>query len=236
VRNAPEGEEKMTNGKESLADQAYRLLKKDIITCEFPPGEQIAQATLTERYEIGLTPIREALQRLALEGFVQSIPRLGYIVTPITFSDVHEIYELRMIAETAAVRLAALRSPKEELKKLIDRSDFSYVYQDIESYKVFLGQNRDFHIAIARLSGNQRLVDLISNLLDELTRLFHLGLGIRDSAAEMHDAHSALAQAILERNPDRAEQIVRNEIEMSQNRVLEALTKKNAPRNSGLYI
>ncbi len=77
------------------------------------------------------------------------------------------------------------------------------------------------------------LVDLISNLLDELTRLFHLGLGIRDSAAEMHDAHTALAQAIRERDSDRAEQIVRNEIEMSKNRVLEALTGRNNPLHIG---
>ena len=226
----------MLNNKESLSDQAYRLLKNDIITCEFPPGEQIAQAALNERYQIGITPIREALQRLSLEGFVQSIPRLGYIVTPITFSDVHEMYELRTIVEVAAARLAALRAPQDALEKLIARADFSYVYQDIESYKDFLGQNRDFHIGIARLSGNQRLVDLISNLLDELTRLFHLGLSIRDSAAEMHDAHTALAQAIRERNPDRAEQIVHNEIEMSKNRVLEALTGRNNPPSHGLHI
>jgi DNA-binding GntR family transcriptional regulator len=223
----------MTINKESLADRAYRLLKNDIITCDFPPGEQIVQTALTERYEIGVTPIREALQRLALEGFVQSIPRLGYIVTPITFSDVHEMYELRTIVEVAAARLAALRAPQDALEKLIAGSDFSYVYQDIESYKVFLGHNRDFHIGIARLSGNQRLVDLISNLLDELTRLFRLGLSIRDSAVEMHDAHTALAQAIRERDPDRAEQIVRNEIEMSKNRVLEALTGRNNPLHIG---
>jgi DNA-binding GntR family transcriptional regulator len=226
----------MPNNKESLADQAYRRLKSDIITCELPPGEQIAQTALTEHYEIGITPIREALQRLSLEGFVQSIPRLGYIVTPITFSDVHEMYELRTIVEMAAARLAALRAPQDALDTLIANSDFSYVYQDIESYKDFLGQNRDFHIAIAKLSGNQRLVDLISNLLDELTRLFHMGLGIRDSAAEMHDAHTALAQAIRERDPDRAEQIVHNEIEMSQNRVLEALTGRNNPSTRGLHI
>ncbi len=167
---------------------------------------------------------------------MQSIPRLGYIVTPITFSDVHEMYELRTIVEVAAARLAALRAPQDALEKLIASSDFSYVYQDIESYKDFLGQNRDFHIGIARLSGNQRLVDLISNLLDELTRLFHLGLGIRDSAAEMHDAHTALAQAIRERDPDRAEQIVRNEIEMSKNRVLEALTGRNNPPSHRIVL
>ncbi len=226
----------MNHSKESLSEQAYRLLKNDIITCELPPGEQIAQAVLTERYQIGITPVREALQRLAQEGFVQSLPRLGTVVTPITFSDVHEMYELRMIVEVAAVRLAALRAPQQALNQLIARSDFSYIYQNVESYKVFLGQNRDFHMAIARLSGNQRLVDLVSNLLDELTRLFHLGLGIRDSAAEMHHAHTALAQAIQQRDPDQAEQIMREEIEMSQNRVLEALTQKSTLPSPGLYL
>ena len=218
----------------SLTDQAYKKIKSDIITCKLMPGEQIAQAGLTKEYQIGTTPIREALQRLAMEGFVQSIPRLGYIVTPVTFSDIHEIFELRMVAESAAVRLAALRAPHDALEKLVEEADFTYTYQDLESYRNFLGRNAGFHLRIASLSGNQRLADLLSSLLDELMRVFHLGLGIRDSAAEMRDAHMALAQAISERDPDRAEQIVRSEIEVASNRILEALTKRSAfPHGSG---
>lgn len=73
-------------------------------------------------------------------------------------------------------------------------------------------------------SGNKRLADLIARLLDELLRVFHLGLDLRDSAEEMRDEHVALATALLERDPIRAEQLVQSQIARSQRRVLEALT------------
>ena len=95
--------------KKSLSEQAYDRIKADIITCSLKPGMQIAQPALVEKYNIGMTPIREAMQRLAQEGFVTPIPRFGYTITPITFTDVREIYELRSILESAAARLAALR-------------------------------------------------------------------------------------------------------------------------------
>jgi DNA-binding FadR family transcriptional regulator len=70
------------------------------------------------------------------------------------------------------------------------------------------------------------LVDLVSRFLDELTRVFHLGLDLRDSAEEMRDEHLALAQALCSRDPDQAEQIVQSQIARSQNRVLEALIRR----------
>lgn len=208
----------------SLADKAYEVIKADIITCVLRPGQQIAQPRLAERYGMGLTPVREALQRLAQEGFVQAVPRFGYIVSPIAISDVYEIYELRSIAESAAARLAAVRGSQEDLRRIAEQADFTYRYRDRQSYTLFLTLNSEFHLAIAVASGNKRLADLIARLLDELLRVFHLGLDLRDSAEEMRDEHVALATALLERDPIRAEQLVQSQIARSQRRVLEALT------------
>jgi DNA-binding GntR family transcriptional regulator len=209
----------------SLADKAYKVLKDDVITCSLEPGQQIVQAQLSDTYDFGATPIREALQRLEQEGFVEAIPRFGYIVSPITFRDVREIYELRSIIEASAARLAATRGSQDQLKKLLDGSEFLYEYGDKESYSRFLSRNIDFHLSVAVAAGNQRMVDLLSRLLEEMTRIFHLGLNLKDSGEEMRDEHIALAQALVDRDPDRAEQIVKSQIETSQARVLEALTQ-----------
>jgi DNA-binding GntR family transcriptional regulator len=91
---------------------------------------------------------------------------------------------------------------------------------------VFLARNPHFHRSIAEAAGNQRLVDLVSRLLDELTRAFHLGLDLKDSAEEMRDEHLALAQALCDRDPDRAERIAHSQIARSQTRVLEALIRR----------
>jgi DNA-binding GntR family transcriptional regulator len=188
------------------------------------PGQQVAQQQLAERYQLGMTPIREALQRLSQEGFVQAIPRFGYLVTPITFSDVHEIFELRAILETAAVRLAVARGTDKQLEGIAQTARFTYVFGDTESYDSFLVRNADFHRSLALVADNARLAAQISRLLDELTRVFHLGLDLRDSAEEMRDEHLALAQALCERDPDQAEKVVQSQIARSQQRVLEALT------------
>jgi DNA-binding GntR family transcriptional regulator len=209
--------------KVTLSDQAYEIIRNDIITCVLEPGEQIAQQQLAERHRFGMTPTREALQRLAQEGFVQPIPRFGYIVSPITFSDVQEIYELRSILESAAVRLAATRGTDEQLAEIARAADFTYVYKDRQSYSHFLAHNTGFHRSVADLAGNRRLADQISKLLDEMTRIFHLGLDLRDSAEEMRVEHLALAEALCARSAQRAERVVQSQIARSQQRVLEAL-------------
>jgi DNA-binding GntR family transcriptional regulator len=210
----------------SLSDRAYDIVKSDILTCALEPGEQVAQQQLAEKYQLGLTPIREALQRLAQEGFVQPIPRFGYVVSPITFSDVQEIYELRSILESAAVRLAVARGTEQQLAEVARIADFTYVYQNRESYTYFLARNTDFHRSVAALAGNRRLADQILKLLDEMTRIFHLGLDLRDSATEMREEHLNLVKALCARDPCRAEQVVRSQIARSQQRVLEALTHR----------
>jgi DNA-binding GntR family transcriptional regulator len=210
---------------ESLADKAYQALKKDIITCSLRPGQQIVQAQLSNAYGFGATPIREALQRLAQEGFVEAIPRFGYVVSPITLRDLREIFELRLIIESAAARLAATRGSHEQLERILEDCQFSYMYGERDSYTQFLSRNIDFHRSVAVAAGNNRMVHLLTGLLQEMTRVFHLGLDLRDSADEMRDEHIALAERLLDRDPGRAEDVVRGQIESSEARVLEALSQ-----------
>ncbi|MBI5303871.1 MAG: GntR family transcriptional regulator [Chloroflexi bacterium] len=206
-----------------LSDKTYQTIKYDIVTCALEPGQQIAQADLASRYRVGMTPVREALRQLAQEGFVNPIPRLGYIVSVITSDDVHEIYETRSILEAATVRLASLRGTEERLRQITAAANFTYKYKNRQSYAEFLDQNKQFHLSIAQATENRRLTELVTRTLDELTRVFHLGLDLRDSAKEMRDDHCALAQAIQKRDADLAVQLVQGEIARSQERVLEAL-------------
>jgi DNA-binding GntR family transcriptional regulator len=210
---------------DSLTDQVYKTIKSAIIACELPPGQQFSQSQFMEKYATGLTPLREALQRLAQEGYLQVTPRFGYTVSPITLSDVNEIYEVRLSLETTAARLAAQRAPQADLQALAQSVHFTYTYGNRQSYTQFLAQNADFHLAVATASGNGRLVSAISKVLEELTRVFHLGLDLRDSAEEMHQEHTQLVQALLNRSPEQAEAITRSQILRSQERVLEALSR-----------
>ncbi len=210
----------------NLADKAYDLIRRDIITCVLQPGQQIAQAQLADMYAVGTTPIREALQRLAHENLVSPVPRSGYVVSPITFVDIRELFELRAVLETSAVRMAALRASEDQLRHILEKANFKYVYNDREDYTRFLTLNADFHCSIAALGGNQRLTESLSRILDELTRVFHLGLDLKDSAEEMREEHLGLAKALVARDDDLAVKLVRAQISRSSERVVEAVMSR----------
>ena len=213
----------------SIAQKAYDLIRYEILTCALAPGQQVVQARLVEKFGLGLTPIREALQRLAHEGLVQPYPRFGYLVSPVTEEMVRHLYEVRMILETAAVGLAVERASEGQLRLVADNARFTYVYKNHEQYVRFLERNAAFHDSIARLAGNPRLVEVLAGLLAELTRIFHLGLDLRDSAEEMQAEHTALAEALLARDAARARQVMQEQISSSQQRVLEALRRGQDP-------
>jgi DNA-binding GntR family transcriptional regulator len=206
-----------------LSSRAYLYIKEDIVNCTLGPGQFIAQINLAEKYKVGLTPVREALRQLVTEGFVQPVPRLGYIVSPVTPRDVEEIYEMRLILETASVRLAANRGIEIDLRNLLESSNFTYTYKDRQSYSSFLEKNKEFHVRIASITKNSRLVQQISKTMDELTRVFHMGLDIRDSAEEIRDDHIELAESLVQRDSNLAERLIRSEILLSRERVIEAL-------------
>jgi DNA-binding GntR family transcriptional regulator len=209
--------------KQSLTLKAYELIKNEIMTCTLVPGQQIAQPQIAERYRLGLTPTREALQRLAQEGYLQTFPRFGYVVTPISVLDIHEIFDLRALLEPEAARLAAIRGTREDFARIMKASEFIYTPGDRRSISQYVARNAEFHRTIAEVAGNRRLADAMSKVLDELTRIFHLGLNLGEITRELYDEHHRIAMAISGQDPDKAQQTSRDEVFRSRDRILEAL-------------
>ncbi|MFC2023467.1 GntR family transcriptional regulator, partial [Chloroflexota bacterium] len=106
------------SGEPSQASQAYELIKAELLSCTIRPGARVVQRELAERYKLGLTPIREALQRLSQDGYLTPVPRMGYTVSTIRLRDLRELYDLREILEGAAARWAAERATTEQLAKI----------------------------------------------------------------------------------------------------------------------
>ena len=210
-------------GPRSLARRAYEALKQDILTCALPPGAQIFEGELAARYGMSKTPVREALNLLGQEGVVQVLPRRGYLVAPITLRDVQEVFQLRLLLEAAAAELAAEHITEEQLRRLKALVAVRYTYRDRASYARFLRANREFHVAVAEASGNRRLAAFVSKLLEDMERILHLGLDLRDGADEMAAEHAELVDALLRGDAALARQVVTIQLQNSRKRVLEAL-------------
>ena len=209
----------------SLAERAYQLLRADIISCVLRPGQQVVQSRLAERYQIGTTPVRDALHRLARENLVQPVPRSGYVITPITLTDIQEMFELRFLLESFAARMAATRGSENELQELVRLADITYDFEDKASYLERIELNADFHRAIATAAGNQRIRDQLSSLLDELARFFFLTYEMEDLSEAMRHEHHLLVDAICSRDPDRAGQIAEELVTRAQKRAFEAVNR-----------
>lgn len=210
-------------GRTSAARRAYESLKRDIITCRIAPGEPLFEGQLAERMGTSKTPVREALGMLVQEGFVEVQSRQGYRATDITLADVQEVFFIRLLVEPAAAELAAERATAEQLRELQELSQKTYVFGDPETYERFISENRAFHVKLAEASGNRRLAATLGKLLEEMQRLFYLGLDLRDSAEEQVAEHREMLEALLKGNHHVAHEIAKRQVESSRKRVMEAL-------------
>ena len=210
----------------SLAEQAYQRLKSDIISNRIHPGVTIVQTELAESYGIGITPIREALQRLALEGWVEAMPRVGFAVTPVTLESVRETLELRLILETASLRMAALRAAPEQLQKIQEMAQSDLFAGEAVSDEKGIEHNRRFHYEIALASGNRQLAQVLRNLLDKLDRFLFLKFANSHDPEHTRRSHMALAKALIDRDSDEAERLLKIETDSFRERLLDLLSRQ----------
>ncbi|PTB18664.1 GntR family transcriptional regulator [Trinickia symbiotica] len=206
----------------SRGDDAYERIRRDILSCRFMPGSTLTESQLMSTYQIGKNSCRIALVRLVHEGFVRSMPRQGYRVAPITLRDVEEVFALRVQLEPLAARLACGRVDVPLLRRLEAACRVPHPERELsDQIGVFLDANREFHLTIARASGNERLHRALANLLDEMTRLVALGFGVQGTKPEIKHDHNAMIEAFEAGDERRAETIARRHIETFRDMTME---------------
>lgn len=207
----------------SLTEQAYLTLRRQVITCELPPGAEVGEQDLAARLKMSKTPVREALGRLIQEGLVEAFPRRGYRVTPVTVKDVNDLFTVRSALEALAVELAVERMTEADLVQLEKLAGIAYVPGEEPTVEAFVTANNHFHRAIAVASGVPRLVTLLSQQLEESTRLFHLGANARDVNPETSTDHKRILEALRARDAASARKAVQEHAEHTRKGLLFAL-------------
>ncbi len=184
------------NVRASRSNDAYRVLKGMILRGTLAPGAEFTELGAAELVGSSRTPVREALARLRHDRLIVLLAARRYAVAPIAMGDVRNLFDVRRLIESETTRLAAGRVDGEQLRALDQLCADTYDPADPESIQRFLRANREFHQAVARASGNPRLVDLLSPLLDEMERLLYLGLQHSDRGAAIIHEHRSLISAL----------------------------------------
>ncbi|MEE0809783.1 GntR family transcriptional regulator [Blautia sp.] len=209
-----------------LRDVVFNTLRRAILKGELKPGERLMEIALADKLGVSRTPIREAIRKLELEGLVVMAPRKGAKVASITERDLNDVLEVRKGMEVLAISLACKRITGEELEKLetIEQS----FQKLIESGNLTELAEMDvkFHDTIYQATNNQRLVQLLNNLREQMYRYrmeYLKDIAVRRTLAE---EHKAICRALRERDEQQAEEYVSIHIDNQQKAIIRSLNQE----------
>src|SRR6202165_4092930 len=157
----------------SQSEEAYLRIRDRIVCLEMAPGSVVQEARLREELEIGRTPIREALQRLALENLVRSVPHRGTFVTDVNITDLSRITEVRVVLEGYAARLAAERLVPPDriaIQELLDVLESGGATDQRELMRL----DQRIHRQIYKAARNSFLENTLERYLNLSLRLWYL--------------------------------------------------------------
>ena len=211
-----------SNGNTSLGDRVYQAFKRDIITGVFQSGEPLSEKLLARRYRGSRTPVREAAVRLQQENLLRVVPNRGYFVKHITVNELIELYEYRAALEGACAELAAQRGADEAvLEELARVGEVHFKQDDRASYEAFIVADTAFHIGLAQLTRNQLLLRAVRDVRCQMERIMYAAMDLQYYGESPAHEHAGILQAIRDRDPVRARQLMQEHIFISKDKVLQ---------------
>ena len=197
--------------------RVYESLKRQIIDCELVPGLPINEADFASELGVSKTPVREALRQLERDGFVENVPGRGSTISHLTPMNIHEVLEIREIIETGAAKQVAQLNPDNEelMKKRVEHQRLLSDKPENEEYVHEWGEWEDVHLSIVEALGNSTFLSMYEGLLDRIKRIRnHFGQRFTQRRFnEIISEHLAILDAIIEGDPDRAEQAVKKHLQ-----------------------
>lgn len=182
------------------ADRVYYTLRSEIFDMHLLPGDRLTEGGVAERFAVSRTPAREALQRLQSDGLMQGYVRSGWEVVPIDNKRFEDLYEMRQMIETFAVRkLCSGAAPQAQLHLLLDALDRIWKVgraQRIVDGSKLVELDEALHHALVTAAGNDELTATMQRVTDRIRVVRRLDLVHGDGIAETYDEHAAILDAI----------------------------------------
>jgi DNA-binding GntR family transcriptional regulator len=186
---------------------AYDLLLRAIESGRLQPGSRLREVELADRFGISRTPVREAIKRLESHGLVTHEPNQGAVITKLDYARTVELYLVREVLEGAGARLAATLATQAELGVLRAMMDEHRGFQNNPAELVY--RDRLFHKQIQLTARNHFLNDILDNLRISQILMPGTTLAVQARPAALLDEHEAIVDAIVARDPDKAEAAAR---------------------------
>jgi DNA-binding GntR family transcriptional regulator len=202
----------------SRADRVYTSLRDDIFDMRLLPGDRLTEGGIAERFSVSRTPAREALQRLQGDGLMQGYVRGGWEVVPIDIKRFDDLYEMRQIIETFAVRKLCRGDAPSGLGPMLDALDAIWKVpreKRLVDGRALVALDEAFHRTLVDAANNDELASTMQRVTDRIRVVRRLDLVYGDCIGETYDEHAAILDAIRARDPARSVELIGRHIEGS---------------------
>jgi len=203
-----------------LRDIVFETLREAIIAGQLRPGERLMEVQIAEELGVSRTPVREAIRKLELEGFVIMVPRKGAYVSDMSIKDVTDVFEIRRALEGLAAELAAERMTEdelEELERLLVRTAETTARLDVLST---VDMDTGFHQVIYEASRNEKLSNMLYHLREQIQRFRTQSLSRPGRLRRVLVEHQGIVDALKQRDTDLARQLAEGHIDNAEDALL----------------
>jgi DNA-binding GntR family transcriptional regulator len=216
----------MIRNTKTIRRKVHHYLREQLLNGEIPPHEHLVEAKIAREIRTSRTPVREALHSLELEGLIESIPRVGYVVKDISEEEVGEICEIRTAIEELATRWAIEKGHGKLVKELKKNISMSEERVSKGNAKAFVDMDAQFHEIISKCSGSQRLLELAQTLRRHMLRYRIQSIYSFDNVLRAIDGHKGILRAIEKKNLEEVSKAIRHHMEQSKRDVLQYAFKE----------
>jgi DNA-binding GntR family transcriptional regulator len=216
----------------TIRRKIYEHLREQLLGGKMQPHQHLIEVKIARDIGTSRTPVREALHSLELEGLIESIPRVGYVVKPISEQEVEEICEIRAVIEGLAARWAMEKAYEKlvaELKKNISVTEEKISKGDV---RTFVEMDAQFHEIIAKFSGSKRLLELAQTLRRHMLRYRIQSIYLIDNVLRAIDGHKRILGAIEKGNPEEVNKTIKYHLDQVKKDVLRYAFKEMAREGS----
>ena len=209
-----------------LRDVVFNTLRQKILTGELKPGERLMEIHLADQLGVSRTPIREAIRKLELEGLVTMIPRRGAEVAQITEKNLRDVLEVRRALDALAVELACDRITPEELNELKAACDHFEAETKKKNANQVARADVALHDIILKASGNDRLMQMISNFSQQMYR-YRLEY-VKDDAnyEKLIEEHRIIYEAIRDKDRETGAKAIKSHIDNQERAVIRMISER----------
>jgi DNA-binding GntR family transcriptional regulator len=210
---------------DSLKVKVYKSLRLDIVSGKLKGGTRVTEIAVAQSLGVSRTPVREALQKLAQERFLKSIPKAGYMVEDLSDNEIQDLFTTRMEIEQIAIQKAMDNITVDELKELDDNLEQTKIF--IKSGEHFKITELDiaFHTIIYKAARSKSLFQICKNLSD-LTIKYRHGLNLVPNLwNELLQQHIKIYQVLLTKDKSKTTQIIEQHAAYEKSQLMEVMKK-----------